>query len=111
MNASIQMTNGQVQGEATPLRATVVVRNPRGLHMRPAMMIARFAAKYQSSITVRRQDRKANVRSMTQLMLLAALLGSELELEVVGDDAHIALPMLVEALGANSSEDLELLLK
>lgn len=105
------MPNEELQGEFAPLRATVVVRNPRGLHMRPAMMISRFAARYKCSITIRKQDRKANVRSMTQLMLLAALQGAELELEVIGEDAHIALPMLVEALGANSSEDLELLLK
>ena len=79
--------------------------------MRPAMMIARLAAKYRSTVTIRKQERKANVRSMTQLMLLAAMQGTELELEVIGDDAQIALPMLAEALGALSSEDLELLLK
>ena len=105
------MADGQVQGENAPLRVSVVVRNPRGLHMRPAMMISRFAAKYQSSITIRKQERKANVRSMTQLMLLAALQGTELELEVIGEDAQIALPILAEALAANSSEDLELMLK
>ena len=105
------MENGPLLGENAPLQARVVIRNPRGLHMRPAMMIARLAAKYQSSITVRRQERKANVKSMTQLMLLAAMQGTELELEVIGDDAHIALPMLAEALGALSSEDLGLLLK
>lgn len=111
MSATIAKENGPLPGENTPLHATVVIRNPRGLHMRPAMMIARLAAKYQSTGTLRKQERKANLRSMTQLMLLAALPGTELELEVTGEDAKIALPILAQAIAANSSEDLELMLK
>lgn len=111
MSATIAMTNGPLLGDNTPLLATVVIRNPRGLHMRPAMMIARLATKYQSTGTLRKQERKANLKSMTQLMLLAAIQGTELELEVVGEDAQIAMPILAEAIAANSSEDLELMLK
>ncbi|MSR53452.1 MAG: HPr family phosphocarrier protein [Gemmataceae bacterium] len=111
MSVTIAMENGPLLGENNPLQAMVVIRNPRGLHMRPAMMIARLAAKYQCTGTLRKQDRKASLRSMTQLMLLAALQGTELELEVTGEDAQVALPILAKAIAANSSEDLELMLK
>lgn len=79
--------------------------------MRPAMMLARLAGKYQSVVTIRKQERTANGRSMTQLMLLAAAPGTELELEVLGDDAETAFAILAQALSAPSSEELELLLK
>jgi phosphocarrier protein HPr len=79
--------------------------------MRPAMMFARIAGRYRSTVTIRKQDRAANGKSMTHLMLLAASQGTELELEVSGDDAEQAFPVLSEALAAQSSDDLEPLLK
>lgn len=111
VSATIAMEIGQLQAENSPLRGTVVIRNPNGLHMRPAMMIVKLAGRYQSAVTIRRQERVANGKSVTNLMSLAAPPGAVLELEVVGEDAHIALPVLAKALAALSSEDLELMMK
>jgi len=86
------------------LQTTVVVRNPNGLHMRPAMTFARIANRFRSSVTVRHQQRTANGKSMTQVMMLAAREGTELVLEVAGDDAAAALPVLTAALEAPSAD-------
>ena len=88
------------------LQARVVVRNPLGLHMRPVMAIARIAKRFRSSVTLRRPDKSANGKSMTELMMLAAGPGDELLLEVEGDDAPAALPVLVAALEAPSADDM-----
>jgi len=52
------------------LRATVKVRNPKGLHMRAAMAFAKLAARYKAAVTVRKRDRMANGKSGMSLMLL-----------------------------------------
>ncbi|MBO0698697.1 MAG: HPr family phosphocarrier protein, partial [Zavarzinella sp.] len=83
---STPVENGSRPADNTPLRATVVIRNPQGLHMRPAMMFARIATKFRSSVIVRRQDRAVNGKSLLNLMTLAALPGTELVLEVTGED-------------------------
>jgi phosphotransferase system HPr (HPr) family protein len=74
--------------------------------MRPAMAFARLANKFRSAVTIRNQQRTANGRSMVQLMTLAALPGTELVVEVDGDDAAAALPVLVAALEAPSADDM-----
>jgi phosphocarrier protein HPr len=88
------------------LHGRAVVRNPQGLHMRPAMAFARIANRFRSAVTIRNQQRTANGRSMVQLMTLAALPGTELVVEVDGDDAAAALPVLVAALEAPSADDM-----
>ena len=102
--------NGHPTADNSPLRATVVVRNPQGLHMRPAMMFARIAARFRSAVTVRRQDRAVNGKSLLNLMTLAALPGTELVVEVSGEDAAAALPVLTQALAAPSADDMTHLL-
>ena len=106
----ITVENGHPSAGNAPLRATVVVRNPQGLHMRPAMLFARIAARFRSAVTVRRQDRVVNGKSLLNLMTLAAMPGTELEVEVAGDDAAAALPVLTQALSAPSADDMSPLL-
>jgi phosphocarrier protein HPr len=88
------------------LHARVVVRNPQGLHMRPAMAFTQIANRFRSAVTLRRPGKTANGRSMVQLIMLAAPQGTELDLEVEGDDAAAALPVLVAALEAPSPDDM-----
>ncbi len=90
-------------------RTTVVVRNPNGLHMRPAMAFAKLAGRFRIAVTVTKQDRAVNGKSGISLMTLAALPGTELMLEVNGEEAATAFPILAEALGAPSAEGLDML--
>ena len=72
--------------------------------MRPAMMFARMASRFKSTVTIWKKDRPANGKSMVQLMTLAATLGTELVLDVEGEDAATALPALTAALAAASPD-------
>jgi phosphocarrier protein HPr len=98
---------GSLQNESPLLRTKVVIRNPQGLHMRPAMMFARIATRYRSAVTVRKLDRVVNGKSGLLLMTLAALPGTELDLEVIGEDAETALPILAAALEAPSADGMD----
>ncbi len=90
------------------LRGTVVVTNPNGLHLRPAMVFAKAAQRFTCNINVMMGERAANGKSPIDLLLLAAESGTELIVEVQGRDASSALPILLEILSAPMVEDLEI---
>lgn len=83
-----------------PLRRTVRVANPNGLHMRPATLFAQAARGYRSAVTVVNGEKKADGKSSLDLLLLIAEPGVELVLEVDGDDAAEAIGPLAELLGS-----------
>jgi phosphotransferase system HPr (HPr) family protein len=89
----------------SPLRATVVVTNPQGFHMRPMAAFAELAARYQSDVAVRREDVRVNGKSILDLMRLAAEQGTELTVEADGADAAAALDALVALMAAPPEED------
>jgi phosphotransferase system HPr (HPr) family protein len=82
------------------VRKAVTVANPNGLHMRPATLFAQAARGYRSAVTVWNGDRRADGKSSLDLILLVALPGVELVLEVDGDDAAEAIGPLADLLGS-----------
>jgi len=88
-----------------PLQQKVVITNPHGLHMRPSAAFVELAGRFQSNVTVILEDRSVNGKSLWDLLMLAALPGSELTLEVSGPDAPAALEALVALLRAPPPED------
>ncbi|MCZ2340242.1 MAG: HPr family phosphocarrier protein [Bacteroidales bacterium] len=84
-----------------PIRRSVTVVNPLGLHMRPATAFAQAARVYRSSITVWNGDRRADGKSSLDLILLVALPGAELVVEIDGEDAGAAVDPLCEILASS----------
>ena len=74
----------------------VVVKNKDGLHARPATLFVKVASKYQSEVTLSKNGREVNGKSIMGVMMLAAAKGSELILKVDGPDEEKALQSLVE---------------
>lgn len=68
----------------------VVVREPNGLHMRPAEVVARTAARFESTITLTLRDHRVDAKSIFDLITLAAEEGTELDLRAEGSDAEAA---------------------
>jgi phosphotransferase system HPr (HPr) family protein len=87
------------------LQRQVVITNPQGFHMRPATAFAQLAGKFQSAVWVHKGDKRMNGKSPLELMFLGADQGTELTLEVSGDDAHEALEALAKLLAAPSVDD------
>jgi phosphotransferase system HPr (HPr) family protein len=88
-----------------PLVKKVVITNPQGFHMRPMAAFAQLAARFESSVKVSREGQSVNGKSILDLMLLAAVQGSELTLEVAGADAQSALDALVNLLKTPPEEE------
>ncbi|HEX3865454.1 MAG TPA: HPr family phosphocarrier protein [Gemmatimonadaceae bacterium] len=79
---------------------TVQIVNKNGLHARPAAEIVKLAAKFQSDITIVREDLDVNGKSIMGVMMLAAEHGASIVLKAEGPDANEALDALA-ALVAN----------
>jgi phosphocarrier protein len=91
-----------------PIRRTITLINPLGLHMRPMSAFVQLAGRFQSQITViGPEDRRADGRSMIGLMGLAAEQGTELTVEAVGPDQEAAAEALAQFLATLSEEQTE----
>lgn len=88
-----------------PLQRTVTITNPMGLHLRPAAAFAKLASTFTGTVTVAKDDRRVNGKSLMELMLLAAEQGTSLTIEAAGADAEAALDALAEVLGSPGEDD------
>jgi phosphocarrier protein len=73
---------------------TVQIVNRNGLHARPAAEIVKLAAKFQSDITITKDDLDVNGKSIMGVMMLAAEHGSAIIFRAEGPDADAALEAL-----------------
>ena len=80
-----------------------VVKNETGLHARPASLFVQKAAKYKSTIKVKKDGKEANAKSIISVLSLGASFGSEITIIADGPDAAEAVAGLVELL-ANLEE-------
>lgn len=90
---------GTTSGEAQNSR-TVTVRNPLGLHARPAALVSRKVAELGASVTIDGVD----ASSVLQLMALGATQGRELRVEATGDRAAEAVTTVVEMIHGGFGE-------
>ena len=74
----------------------VEIRNPEGLHMRPAMQFVDFANGYSSRISIQKDSQRVDGKSIMQVTMLAAAKGTKLKIIAEGEDA----PQAIEALAA-----------
>jgi phosphocarrier protein HPr len=92
-----------VSGDAGPspgtLKRTLPIGNKRGLHARAAAKFVRTAGQYDASVRVAFKGQEVSGLSIMGLMMLAAGIGSTIELTCSGRqamEAMIALSALVE---------------
>lgn len=89
---------------------TVTVRNPSGLHARPAATFVKAAAGYRAEIRVtnltRDAERSASAKSILGVMQLGVACGHELCIEATGDDAAQALEALQALVDAGLGEEI-----
>lgn len=69
-----------------------------GLHARPAAVFVRTAAGFAATITVVRDDRSADAKSLLEVLQLEAGKGVTITVTAEGDDADAALDALREVL-------------
>jgi phosphocarrier protein HPr len=76
------------------IKRTIQVSNKLGLHARASAKLTQMASKYQASVWIARNGRRVNAKSIMGVMMLAAGLGSTVELETDGVDEVAAIDAL-----------------
>lgn len=91
--------------------AEVEVRNPSGLHARPAATFVRAAAGFAAEITLanltRDAEHSASAKSVLGVMGLGVATGHRIRISAVGDDADEAVSHLVELVNSGLGEALD----
>ena len=87
------------------LKRTLKIVNVRGLHARASRKLAELALAYDGTIImVRREEDEADARSLMDLMMLGAGIGSEIEVEAEGPQASQALDAIEAMVAAKFDE-------
>ncbi|MEX2468452.1 MAG: HPr family phosphocarrier protein [Pseudohongiellaceae bacterium] len=83
--------------------ATVTVINKAGLHARAATKLSKLAASFASQVRIGHK-KMVDGKSILSLMMLAAVKGTELNIEVSGEDEDEALTAILELINDRFGE-------
>jgi phosphocarrier protein len=79
-------------------KTTVKISNKLGLHARASAKLTKLAGSFACDVHMSRNGRRINAKSIMGVMMLAAGMGTEVEIETEGSDegpALLALTALV----------------
>jgi len=86
------------------LEKEIVIENESGLHARPAALFVQLANKFNSDITVMKDKKEVNGKSIMGILMLAADKGSKIKLRISGEDAEEAMKELEAFLKTSKHE-------
>ena len=92
----------------SPLTRIVIVRNPQGLHARPANLLVGMASKYESNILIGKDGELVDCKSILSLLTLGAGQGTELSITADGADAAEALASIAQLFEAGFDDKNEM---
>ena len=76
------------------IKTSIKISNKLGLHARASAKLTKLAGSFKSDIHISRNDRRVNAKSIMGVMMLAAGIGSEVEIETDGADEQTAMDAL-----------------
>ncbi len=82
----------------------VVIKNPQGLHARPAAMFVQIASKYNANVALQKGDERVNGKSIMGILTLGIEQNAKVVLEADGDDADAVVAELTHLLTKESME-------
>jgi phosphocarrier protein HPr len=77
------------------IKTNVTISNKLGLHARASAKLTKLASTYPCEVFMSRNGRRINAKSIMGVMMLAAGLGSEVELETDGPQEQEAMEALL----------------
>jgi phosphocarrier protein len=81
------------------IKRAIAITNKLGLHARASAKLTQAASQFKSAVWISRGGRRVNAKSIMGVMMLAAGLGSTVEVETEGPDEEAAMSA-IEALFA-----------
>ncbi len=77
------------------IKNDTTISNKLGLHARASAKLTKLAGSYPCEVWMSRGERRVNAKSIMGVMMLAAGIGSEVELEAQGEREAEAMDALV----------------
>ena len=77
------------------IKTRITISNKLGLHARASAKLTKLAGSFPCDVFMSRGERRINAKSIMGVMMLAAGLGSEVELETSGDREQEAMDALL----------------
>ena len=83
----------------------LTVKNRAGIHARPAAIIAQTANKFQSEISITRDDATVNAKSIMGVIAMGAGYNTQLTITVEGPDESEAVAVLENLFESKCEEE------
>ena len=77
------------------IKTHLTISNKLGLHARASAKLTKLAGSYPCEVWLTKGERRINAKSIMGVMMLAAGIGSELEMETDGEQEQEAMDALV----------------
>ncbi|KJS67953.1 MAG: HPr family phosphocarrier protein [Serpentinimonas sp.] len=77
------------------LKTTATISNKLGLHARASAKLTKLAGQYACEVWMSRGGRRINAKSIMGVMMLAAGMGTQVEIETDGPDEQEAMQALL----------------
>ena len=84
---------------------SITIINKLGLHARAAGKLVETTSRFSCDITIEKEGRNVDGKSIMAMMMLAAGKGTEIHIKTNGDDEETALNAVVELINNRFGED------
>ena len=86
------------------MSSSITIINKLGLHARASAKLTKLAGGFKSQVHLSRNGRRVSAKSIMGVMMLAAGLGSQIEIETDGEDEQSAMSALRELIEGKFGE-------
>ena len=86
------------------IKTNTTINNKLGLHARASAKLTKMAGSYPCEVWMSRGERRVNAKSIMGVMMLAAGLGSTVEIETHGDREQEAMDALLSLIADKFGE-------
>ena len=86
------------------IKSTITISNKLGLHARASAKLTKLAGTFRCEVHLARGPRRVNAKSIMGVMMLAAGLGADIEIETDGPEEQQAMAALRELIDGKFGE-------
>jgi phosphocarrier protein HPr len=77
------------------IKATTTINNKLGLHARASAKLTKLAGSFPCEVWISKGERRVNAKSIMGVMMLAAGMGTTVEIDIEGDREQEAMDALL----------------
>lgn len=81
---------------------TATIKDPVGLHARPASMVVSEASKFSADLEISAKGRQGNLKSIMNVMAMGIRNGDSFTIEASGTDAEQAITSIEKAMKSSN---------